>query len=233
MRIEIFVIVCAMLGISVAMAACSTGDAVSRRPSPQAGASPMLRVEVEPSPSPNSPIRSIDFANFTYPANPGSSDGTNNFTLQHGRYNGNDGQANVNLAYLAYGDVTGDGVEEAIVVLGISVRGTATPHIAYIYVLQNNGTKLLWSFQTGDRGAGGLRQVYAENGALVIELYGESKVIGRNLYGQEVGVCCPRVFTRARYQWQGNSFRQQGGEETLPNPESGASVVMPRYGSSG
>lgn len=228
MRIETCVI-CAILGISVAMAACSAGDAVSQRPSPQASASPTPQVEVTPSSSPNAPIRSIDFANFIYPAKPIFSDGTKSITLQGGRFEGANGHAPVILGYAAYGDVTGDGVEEALVALELSVRGTAIPNIVYIYTLQSDKPKLLWAFQTGDRGAGGLRQVYAENGELVIELYGEDKLIGKDLYGMEVGVCCPKVFTRARYQWQG-SFRQKGKEEILSNPAGGAPVVMPRYG---
>lgn len=233
MRIEIFVIVCALLGISVSTAACTTGDTMSEQPASQASASPTPPVEIEPSPFLDSPIRTIDFANFTYPAKSLFSDGMKSFRLQLGRYEGDQNHDPVILASLAYGDVTGDAVEEAMVVLGVSVRGTAIPHAVYIYTLQNETPELLWAFQTGDRGDGGLRQVYVENGRLVIELYGKDKLIGKNLYESDPyeaeGVCCPKFFTRARYTWQDVRFKQEGSEELLPNPEGHGSLVMARY----
>lgn len=232
MRIETLVIVCAILGISVAMNGCSTGDAISQRPSPPASASPVPRAEVEPSPAPNSPIRSFDFANFTYPAKPVFSDARKSFTLQNGKFKGREDDDPVGLVYLGYGDVTGDGDEEAMAVLNISVRGSAIPYVTYIYTLKEAKPKLLWAFSTGDRADGGLRQVYAENGELVMELYGKGKIIGGDLYaedGMTGGDCCPTHFTRARYQWQGNRFQQKGKEEILSNPVGGAPVVMPRY----
>ncbi len=238
MRIETCVIVWASLGLSVAMTACSTGDAVSQQPSPQVSASPAPRAEVEPSPTPNSPIRSIDFANFTYPAKPIYSKGDMSFAVQNGRYEGRhrgvfDIPYPVSLAYLSYGDVTGDEAEEAMVVFFENVKGSAIPYYVYVYTLKKGPPKLLWSFETGERADGGLRQVYAENGELVIELYGKGKIIGGDLYaedGMTGGDCCPTHFTRARYQWQGNRFRQKGKEEILSNPVGGAPVVMPRYG---
>lgn len=240
MRIENFVIVCAILGSSGVMTACSTGDAVSQLPSPQVSASPAPRAEVESSPVPNSPIRLIDFANFTYPAKPIYSEGNKNFTLQNGKYQGRlrdgaDIPYAVSLAYLSYGDVTADEGEEAMVVVFENVKGTAIPYYVYIYTLKKGDPKLLWSFEAGDRADGGLRQVYAENGELVIELYGNGKVIGGDLYaedGMTGGDCCPTHFTLARYQWQGNRFHQKGKEEMLSNPVGGAPVVMPRYDSS-
>lgn len=141
----------------------------------------------------------------------------------------------VSLPYLSYGDVTGDEAEEAMVVFFENVKGTAIPYYVYVYTLKKGSPKLLWSFETGDRADGGLRQAYAENGELVIELYGNGKVIGGDLYAEDGttgGDCCPTHFTRARYQWQGNRFQQKGKEEILSNPVGGAPVVMPRYDSS-
>lgn len=235
MRIETFVIICAILASGVVNAACSTGDAVSQRASPQVSASPAPRAEVEPSPGLSSPIRSIDFANFTYPAKPVFSDARKSFTLQNGKFKGRGDDDPVGLVYLAYGDATGDGDEEAMVVLNMSVRGSAIPYVTYIYTLKDAKPKLLWAFSTGDRADGGLRQEYAEDGELVIELYGKGKIVGGDLYaedGMTGGDCCPTHFTRARYQWQGNRFLQKGEEEILSNPVGGAPVVMPHYASS-
>jgi hypothetical protein len=71
--------------------------------------------------------------------------------------------------------------------------------------------------------------VYAENGQLVVELYGMNKLIGKDLFGTETGVCCPKVFTRARYDWTGNKFRLEGAAETLSNPDGHGSPVMQSY----
>jgi hypothetical protein len=230
MRLETFVIISAILCINVATAACSTGDAVSQKPSPQVSTSPTPRMEVEPSYPLNSSIRSIDFASFTYPATPIYSKGAKSFTLQNGKYQGrlNDGADipyPVSLVYLIYGDVTGDGAEEAMAILFENVKGTAIPYYVYIYTLEKGSPKLLWAFETGDRADRGLRQVYAENGELVIEQFFNPDPI--------IGKCpaCPTHFTRRRYEWGGNSFRQKGKKEVLPNPTpmSPASPIMPRY----
>lgn len=233
MRTETFVIVCVIVGISVAVPACSVGKLESQQPSSQPSASPTAQAIVKSSPSLSSSIRDIDFANFTYPAKPAFSYGRKSFKLQHGRYESDKSQDPLLLAFVGYGDVTGDGVEEAVVVLEVSLRGTAIPHIVYIYTAQSGSPKLLWAFQTGDRGDGGLRQAYAENGGLVIDLYGKDKLIGKNLYESDPfaleGVCCPKLFTRARYRWQGDHFQQEGKEEVLPNPEGHGTPVMTPY----
>ena len=233
MRTETSVIVCVIVVISVAISACSVGNLASQGPSSQLSASPTPQPTVNSSPSVNSPIRAVDFANFAYPANPAFSYGRKSFKLQHGRYDGDKTHDPLLLAFVGYGDVKSDGLEEAMVIIEVSVRGSAIPHIVYVYAMESGTPKLLWAFETGDRGDGGLRQAYAENGRLVIELYGKDKLIGKNLYESNPfaleGVCCPKLFTRARYRWQGDHFQQEGKEEVLPNPEGHGSLVMTRY----
>lgn len=233
MRTVTFVIVCALVGVSVSVSACSVGNLASQRPSSQPSASPTPQATVNSSPSVNSSIRAVDFANSAYPANPAFSYGRKSFKLQHGRYDGDKSHDPLILAFVGYGDVTSDGLEEATVVIEVSIRGSAIPHIVYIYTAESGSPKLLWAFQTGDRGDGGLRQAYAENGRLVIELYGKDKLIGKNLYESDPfaleGVCCPKLFTRARYRWQGDHFQQEGKEAVLPNPEGHGTPVMTPY----
>lgn len=172
----------------------------------------------------NSVIRLVDFNNIAYPRFPDySGDEKRSTTLKAG-----EGAPN----FINYGDITGDGLEEAMVVFGLTTRGSAIPHYVYIFTMEKDQPKLIWDFETGDRADGGLRQVYAENGELVIELYGKGKVIGGDLYaddGMTGGDCCPTHFTLAHYQWQGDHFQQKGTEEIRSNPASGAPVVMPRY----
>jgi hypothetical protein len=153
------------------------------------------------------------------------SGGIKSFTLQQGKYEGTDNYEPVNLAYLTYGDATGDGDEEAIVVLSKSIRGTAIPYTIYLYALRNNEPVFLWGLQTGDRADGGLRQVYMQEGELIVEQYFNPDTI--------TGKCpaCPTHIKRPHYEWQGNSFRLKGEQEVIhnPTPEGPASPIMSRF----
>ena len=164
----------------------------------------------QPSPT----IRSMDFANFTFPWTSDLGNSKDSFTLKNGELPATrnargliDGMG-VFLGSVKYGDVTGDGVEEAIVSLSIQTGGSAIPGIIYIYTMRKNRPVLLWSRSTGDRADGGVHNVYAESGGLVVELNGPQR------YGE--GDCCAKRFTRRRYVWNGRRFRQTGKPETVP-----------------
>jgi hypothetical protein len=165
---------------------------------------------------PSSNIRSVDFANLTYPWTGDLTDPKNpkrTFTLKEGELpatrnaRGLIDEMGVFLESVKYGDVTGDGVEEAIVSLSIQTGGSAIAGIIYIYTLRKNRPVLLWSRSTGDRADGGLHNVYAENGGLVVELNGPQR--------DGEGDCCAMRFTRRRYVWNGRRFRQTGRTETV------------------
>jgi hypothetical protein len=163
-------------------------------------------------------IRSVDFANFTYPGQyilPGR---PKNLTLEEGRFTQDEIQ--VRLAYLDFADVTGDGVEDAIVVLAPVLTGSATPLVTYIYTLKDSGPKLVWAFSSGDRADGGLRRAYGENGRLVVERFSPIK---------SKGACCPTQFTRTTYAWDGASFRQHGAVETIANSTGSSDTLMSDY----
>jgi hypothetical protein len=156
-------------------------------------------------PTSNSPIRSIDFKNFTYP----NIDAEGSFTLKDGK------EPNVeepcSVIDVIYGDVTGDGNQEALVVQTQSIRGSASPYFVYVYGVEGKTPKLLWSFYTGDRAQGGLRRVLAENGNLVIELYGKDAYVGMTNYEAAADcAACDAYYTRSCYAWQNNHFRRLG-----------------------
>jgi hypothetical protein len=139
----------------------------------------------------------------------------------------------VSPSFLTYGDVTGDGVEDAAVAIGISIQGSAIPDYVYIYTIVNGSPtpKVIWDFETGDRADGGLRNVYGENGQLVIELFGKDRIIGDQLYRGDEPLCCPSSFTKTFYKWNGSSFEKLRSE-VLPNPAQDAAPVMAIYGES-
>jgi hypothetical protein len=175
-------------------------------------------------------IRAVDFRNFTFPETEGlhiPHSRKRSFKLKDGSLpetrdkQGFVDEMGIDLSKVSYGDVTGDGQEEAIVVLSILTGGSAMPNCVYIYTWDQRRPKLLWAFDTGDRADGGLRRVNAENGYLLVELYGARKILGKDLGAEDKtnrGACCPTFFTRAFYKWTGNGFRLASKPKVLPNP---------------
>ncbi len=168
-------------------------------------------------------IRSIDFRNFTYPGSQGHFSTpeyeTTKFALKDGKFKKKD-ELGMIFERVVYGGVTGDGVEEAIIVLYVeNGGGSAVVNHVYIYTLANNQPKFLWGFEGGDRAWGGLRKVYAKDRGLVIELWGKDTQIGGDLGSTEAtGLCCPLSFTRSFYVWQKGTFIEKGKAQILPNP---------------
>ena len=181
---------------------------------------PTTSITPEPSPTLESPVRLVDFGNLAYPNFPDySRDQKRRITLQPGEGGPN---------FINYGDVTSDGSDDAMVALGIAVRGSAVSEYVYIFTVEKAKPKSIWDFETGDRADGGLRNVYAEKGHLVIELFGKDRVIGGELYRGEEGLCCPRTFTRASYRWTGSRF-EEISREVLENPSGDANPLMPKH----
>ncbi len=110
-----------------------------------------------------------------------------------------------------YFDATGDGQDDAVVVLKIETGGSAIPQVVYVFEWKNGAPELLWPFRTGDRADGGLKDIRAENGEIVVELYGQDRfLLGQTetgkITGDEEQLCCPTFFTRTNYKWNGTSF---------------------------
>jgi hypothetical protein len=170
-------------------------------------------------PSPAKSIRSLDFTRVTYPNFPVYTDdrGTvKRVTLQPGE---------AAPSFTSFGDITGDGEEEAVVVLGIQNRGSAISDYVYVFTLERGLPRIIWEFQTGDRADGGLRQVYAKDGELVVELFGKNRVVGGDLMLGDEPLCCPSSFTRAYYRMVNRVLKFQRSE-VEPNPEKNANPVM-------
>ena len=172
--------------------------------------------------SPSS-IRDIDFANFRYAGTiarfPAEFRQTKAFALSNGKMG--DWRYGFTFRKVVFGDITGDGNEEAIITLDINTDGSAGVDQVYIYTLKNRRPKFLWGFEGGDRAEGGLRQAYAEDGGLVVELWGRGTQIGGWLGNTEpVGLCCPKSFTRTRYRFHNGRFIKRGKLEILPNPQA-------------
>jgi hypothetical protein len=187
------------------------------------------------------PIRRIDFANLTYrwPQGLHARGEPWEFRLTDGTLkptqdaDGRVDDMGVDLAAVEYGDLTGDGRAEAVVVLALTTGGSSIPNIVYIYAVERGRPRILWSATTGDRAEGGLRRAAIEAGELVIELYGKYQLVGGDRLDFEsdpddsmVAACCPKFVTRSHYQFKRGRFRPVG-RDVFPNPESNGSLAMP------
>ena len=180
-----------------------------------------------------SALGSFDFKNFTYPLprgwqNPDGSD----LTLENGRVDPVSkfidedmpdeekiearATRRIGMSYVTtkYFDITGDGQDEAIVILKVETTGHAIPQLVYIYEWKDGVPELIWNFRTGDRADGGLKDMRVENGELVVELYGQDRfLLGQTetgkITGDEEQLCCPTYFTRTFYKWNGKNFLMQ------------------------
>ena len=181
----------------------------------------------------SSPMVSFDFKNFTYPLprgwqNPDGSD----LTLVDGRVDPvskhiDEDMADeekiearamrrIGMSYVTtrFLDITGDGQDEAVVILKVETTGNAIPQLVYIYEWKDGKPELLWNFRTGDRADGGLKDMRVENGELIVELFGQDRfLLGETetgkITGDEEQLCCPTYFTKTFYKWNGKNFLLQ------------------------
>jgi hypothetical protein len=117
-------------------------------------------------------------------------------------------------------DATGDGEDDAFVILKIETTGSAVPQIVYLYTYKDDKPELIWYFRTGDRADGGLKDLRPENGQLVLELYGQDRFLLGETETAKITddyeqICCPTFFTRSVYKWNGRSFQMQGKRLTF------------------
>jgi hypothetical protein len=199
--------------------------------------------------STNSPLKQIDFKNWSYPLprgwqNPDNAD----LTLVDGELKpvaadtdlGMDpdeaaaakSQRRIGGSYVTtrFFDATGDGQDDALVIVKIETTGSAVPQIVYIYSNKDDKPELIWYFRTGDRADGGLKDLRPENGQLVVELYGQDRfILGETetakVTGDEEQICCPTFFTRSVYKWNGKNFLMQGKRLTFSVADPNAPPV--------
>lgn len=203
-----------------------------------------------------SPMAKFDFLNYTYELPRGwqNPDGSTEITLKDGRVSpvetntntktgektkgkekekGGDDETislrriGMTLVATKFFDVTGDGEDEAVVILKIETGGSAIPQIVHVFSWKDGRPELIWPFRTGDRADGGLKNIFAEDGDLVVELYGQDRfLLGQTETGR-IGddleqICCPTHFTRSIYKWNGKNFLMQGKRLTFLTSDAAA-----------
>ncbi len=168
----------------------------------------------------DAPIGKFDFKNFTYPLPRGWQDAdSKDAELINGKrpLEMTDEVEKIGLSFITtkFIDATGDGQDEAFVILKIETGGGAIPQVVYVFEWKNAQPELIWKFRTGDRADGGLKNISTENGEIVVELFGQDRfILGEIETGKITGdieqLCCPTHFTRNRYKFNGKDFLLQG-----------------------
>ena len=152
------------------------------------------------------PIRSIDFKNFTYDAYCAGED-SETVTVKDGEYSyekQEDGWVDrvyFKIFNISYGDLTGDGRDEAVVLSVCNTGGTGNFSEGYIFTLKGGKPVQVAHIPGGDRAYGGLREARVENGLLVVE---------SNDVGELGGACCPEFVVTSRYRLSGDKLVKVG-----------------------
>ncbi len=123
------------------------------------------------------------------------------------------------LRRVTFGDVTGDGEQDAVVRVDDAAGGSSAPARVFVYTVQGGRLAQLWQFTAGDRAIGGLKDARPERGLLVVELFGKGNRPGRAANEADEsanGLCCPTAFTRTRLRWTGRAFVADAVPEVLP-----------------
>lgn len=154
-------------------------------------------------------IRQVDFKNFSYRL-----EGKLAQLKNGGRPARNDNEYTVSEAKVSYGDLTGDGQEEAIIILGYDGGGTGSFTFGYLYSMQNGRPVLLTTLKGGDRADGGIVSAKIVNSLLVIE-----RNVPERENGIAVGLCCPKYVETVRYKWDGARLvrANQAAQTASPN----------------
>jgi hypothetical protein len=153
--------------------------------------------------APAQTIRRVDFRNFTYRAYCAENQP---FTMRvrRGHYDRRgDDPVHFVVERAKYGDITGDGHEEAIVLTNCDQEGTGYFSEGFIYTLRRGKPVLLTRVPGGDRAQGGLYGLTIRHGLVVVESYAAK---------DNGGVCCPDYIDTTRYRWNGHKLVQVGAK---------------------
>jgi hypothetical protein len=135
-------------------------------------------------------IHAVDFRNFVYHPScadfEASSEPKVPIRVTGGRFEAAAGSDLEGLFFevdreILYGDLTGDGRDEAVVRSLCSTGGTGRFDEGFVYGLKDGKPALLGRLQGGDRAAGGVRCVRVEDGALLVERVGNASGAARGV----------------------------------------------------
>jgi hypothetical protein len=149
-------------------------------------------------------IRAIDFKNYTY----GSGKGKRR--VKNGRWNGEYPGEYLQIGKAIYGDLTGDGKEEAVLMVSESGGGSGVSSSCLVFTIAGGVPRELSSRDRdghgpysgivgGDRGDGGIYNVAIKSGLLYVEQYSPGE--GPNARQFQAAYIETLI-----YKWNGNLF---------------------------
>jgi hypothetical protein len=105
---------------------------------------------------------------------------------------------------VTYGDLTGDGVDDAVILSVCNAGGTGYFTEGWVYTIKGGKPVVVATIPGGDRADGGLRHAHVASGSLIID---------SNDPGEDGGACCPQFVVTTRYRVSGAKLIQIGKEE--------------------
>ena len=162
--------------------------------------------------SAQSDIHSVDFKNFTYSAYCASED-PQNIKVKDAEYSKEtpkDGYVDriwFKAFSIKYGDLNGDGKDEAVILSVCNTGGTGNFSEGYIYSMKAGKPTLLARIPGGDRAYGGLTEASVDNGVLIVE---------RNDVGETGAACCPESILTEHYKLAGSQIVEIGKPSRRP-----------------
>jgi hypothetical protein len=149
-----------------------------------------------------SDIHGVDFKNFTYHPYCAAEE-TETIRVKNGEFSKQVKMADFvdrysfNVFDIAYGDLTGDGKDEAVVLTVCNTGGTGNFSEGFVYTMVSGKPSLLVRIPGGDRADGGLRSANVENGLLIIDA---------NELTEDSGACCALSAVITKYRIAGRKL---------------------------
>lgn len=164
-------------------------------------------------------IHRVNFQNFMYRPSCTSEDAEAQIRTRNGKYEVYNDKEQLGFVVRtpAYGDVTNDGVDEAVILSICNTGGSGQFSEGFIYTMRGGKPLLLARIPGGDRANGGLHKLTAERGLLVVERYAMKDTSG---------LCCPDFIDTTRYHWDGRKLVQVG--KTTRREYKEPSKALPR-----
>jgi hypothetical protein len=149
-------------------------------------------------------IHKIDFRNFTYRPSCTNLSGEGQakaVKVTNGTYSRPDPTDSLEFKIqgVVYGDLTGSGRDDAVVLTVCNTGGTGEFTEGFIYSMRSGQTKLVTNVPGGDRADGGISSAKVEKGLLKLDTF-----------ATDDGACCPQFVDTTTYKLTGNKLVQIG-----------------------
>lgn len=145
-------------------------------------------------------IRNIDFRNYTY--SPACVEQGTAIKVTGGTYERSDPEDPIyfEVQRVIYGDLTRDGIDEAVVQTICNTGGTGQFSDGIVFTMRGGKPVAVATLGIGDRADGGIHAIRIDDGLLVVDRYGQ----------ESSGACCPEYVESYRLRYDGKRFVETG-----------------------